>query len=401
MLRMLRLAPLILRNVLRNRRRSLLTLASTAVSLAVLGLLVALYQGFFFAEQTSPSEALRLITRHKVSLTNPLPASHQARIAAIDGVEAVSAWSWFEGKYKDEKPENFFARFAVDPVEIQKVRPDYVAPPEQWAAFQAQSHRLRRRAQDRRQARHQARRPRPHHGRHLSGQPRTDRRDDLRPPEERRVPDVPARVPERADEGRRGERRRCDTVGTYAILAQLGRRRAAHRQGGRRDVRELARADQDRKRARVRPVVHGVPGQHQAVPRRRLRRGDVHDPAGSANTIAMSVRERTREIGILRTLGYTPGEILRMVLGESVLIALLGGLRRHGRHVRADARMAAAGMGPWGADGQVPLGSAAHRRGRRGADRLRRRRSCRRTSRRGGTSSSRFASLDESEITGM
>src|SRR5688500_4254776 len=132
---MLRLGSLILRNVLRNRRRTILTLMSTAVSLAVLGFLVALYQGFFFAEESSPSEALRLISRHKVSLTNPLPASHQSRIAAIGGVEAVSAWSWFQGKYKDDKPENWFARFAVDPVEIQKVRLDYIAPPEQWAAF--------------------------------------------------------------------------------------------------------------------------------------------------------------------------------------------------------------------------------------------------------------------------
>src|SRR6187402_502832 len=105
---MFRLGPLILRNVLRNRRRSLLTLASAAVSLAVLGFLVALYQGLFFSEPTSPSEALRLITRHKVSLTNPLPASHQARIAAIDGVVAVSAWTWCQGVYKDNKPENWF-----------------------------------------------------------------------------------------------------------------------------------------------------------------------------------------------------------------------------------------------------------------------------------------------------
>src|SRR5260221_9761343 len=45
----------------------------------------------------------------------------------------------------------------------------------------------------------------------------------------------------------------------------------------------------------------------------------------SANTIAMAVRERTREIAILRTLGYTPGEILQLVLGESVLISLAGG----------------------------------------------------------------------------
>src|SRR3954463_7605388 len=129
---MLKLASLVFRNVLRNRRRSLLTLASSAVSLAVLGFLVALYQGFFFSEQTSPSEALRLIARHKVSLTNPLPSSHGPRIAGIDGVEAISAWSWFQGVYIDNKPENFFARFAVDPKEIQKVRQDYIAPPEQW-----------------------------------------------------------------------------------------------------------------------------------------------------------------------------------------------------------------------------------------------------------------------------
>ena len=46
----------------------------------------------------------------------------------------------------------------------------------------------------------------------------------------------------------------------------------------------------------------------------------------SANTIAMSVRERTREMAILRTLGYTPAEILRLVLGEAVVISLFGGV---------------------------------------------------------------------------
>jgi putative ABC transport system permease protein len=46
----------------------------------------------------------------------------------------------------------------------------------------------------------------------------------------------------------------------------------------------------------------------------------------SANTVAMAVRERTREMGILRTLGYAPGEILQLVLGESVVISLAGGV---------------------------------------------------------------------------
>jgi putative ABC transport system permease protein len=44
------------------------------------------------------------------------------------------------------------------------------------------------------------------------------------------------------------------------------------------------------------------------------------------NTMVMAVRERTREIGVLKTLGFSGGRILRLVLGESVLLALLGGL---------------------------------------------------------------------------
>src|ERR1700740_1826788 len=98
---MLRLGSLIVRNVLRNRRRTLLTLASTAVSLALLALMAAIYQGFFYGGDQSPSQALRLITRHQVSLTRPLPASYMEKIKGVDGVKGISAWSWFQGKYKN------------------------------------------------------------------------------------------------------------------------------------------------------------------------------------------------------------------------------------------------------------------------------------------------------------
>jgi putative ABC transport system permease protein len=61
----------------------------------------------------------------------------------------------------------------------------------------------------------------------------------------------------------------------------------------------------------------------------------------------MSLRERTREMAMLRTLGYTPAEILQLVLGESVLIAFIGGLL--GMAITwLLTRAAAAAMGPWG-----------------------------------------------------
>jgi len=341
---MLQLAPLILRNILRNRRRSLLTLASTAVSLAVLGFLVALYQGFFFAEQTSPSEALRLITRHKVSLTNTLPASHQQRIAVIPGVEAVSAWSWYGGKYKDDKPENWFARFAVDPVEIQKVRLDYIAPPEQWAAFQRN-----------RTGCAVGRKIANMHGFKLGD--RIHIIGDIYPVDLElkleMIFDHPANAEvmmfQRAylDELLKARGGQADRVGTFSILAKSPD-----------DVPRIAKA--------IDTMFENSPSPTKTESEREFGlsfmafMGNIKMYLAvvcgavtftillvSANTIAMSVRERTREMGILRTLGYTPTEILRMVLGESVMIALLAGLLGIGVTMLL-TRAAAAGAGPWG-----------------------------------------------------
>jgi putative ABC transport system permease protein len=342
---MLRLAPLIVRNVLRNRRRTLLTLASTVVSLAVLGFLVALYQGFFFAEQTSPSEALRLISRHKVSLARVLPASHMARITAIEGVEAVSPWTWFQGKYKDERPEEFFARFAVDPIQIRTIHPEYTAPDEQWKAFQR--NRIgcaigKRIADDR--------------GFTL-GQ-RITIVGDIYPVNLELVVEMifdhPANTQvlmfhtEYLTELLKADSSdAADTVGTYAILARSAE-----------DVPRIARA--------IDTMFDNSPWPTKTQSEREFSLsfmaflGNIKLYLAvicaavtftillvSANTVAMSVRERNREMGILRTLGYTPGEIMQMVLGESVLIALIGGVLAIGATILL-TKGAAAGMGPWG-----------------------------------------------------
>jgi putative ABC transport system permease protein len=84
----------------------------------------------------------------------------------------------------------------------------------------------------------------------------------------------------------------------------------------------------------------------------------------SANTMAMAVRERTRELAILRTLGYTPGEVLQLVLGESVVISLVGGLAGIGLGALLARVLAATVQGfaamhiPWQA-GAIVLGMAA------------------------------------------
>ena len=70
----------------------------------------------------------------------------------------------------------------------------------------------------------------------------------------------------------------------------------------------------------------------------------------TANTMAQSVRERTNELGVLKTLGFSNRGVLGLVLGESVLVTALGGLARHaarlvaGRPVRAGARPVPAGL---------------------------------------------------------
>ncbi|HTP86520.1 MAG TPA: FtsX-like permease family protein [Bryobacteraceae bacterium] len=130
---MFRYLSLIVKSGLRNRRRSSLTILSIAVSLCLLGVLMAMYRALFLSDQPSPAQALRMIVHHKVSLTVPLISAYEAKIRQIPGVKAVSAYQWFGGVYKD--PKNFFARLAVEPDEFFKLKSELQMPEEQRQAF--------------------------------------------------------------------------------------------------------------------------------------------------------------------------------------------------------------------------------------------------------------------------
>lgn len=123
------------KNSLRNRRRSILTISSIAVSLCLLGVLVAMYHALFYGQET-PGQALRLVVRHRVSLAQPIPVAYEAKIRNVPGVKEVSVWNWFGGTYKDNRdPKNFFARLGVEPKAFMKIRTQMEMPEDQRRAF--------------------------------------------------------------------------------------------------------------------------------------------------------------------------------------------------------------------------------------------------------------------------
>jgi putative ABC transport system permease protein len=126
------IAGFILRNALRNKRRLTLTILSVSLSLFLFTTLQTALRELTQPPSTSDS-ALRLITRHRVSLANVLPEKYQYRIQQVPGVEVVSKFTWFGGIYQDEK--NFFPQFAVEPEKIFRIFTEAKVDPLELDAF--------------------------------------------------------------------------------------------------------------------------------------------------------------------------------------------------------------------------------------------------------------------------
>src|SRR4051794_3305200 len=132
---MLRYLPLILKNCWRNRRRTVLTIASIGISMCLLGVMMTMYHAFYLSEPKA-EEARRLVVRNRVSLTVPIPISYMSRIKQIPGVQEAMIGNWFGGTYKDNRdPKNMFARFAVEPEKLFTVYGEIRIPDEEKRAF--------------------------------------------------------------------------------------------------------------------------------------------------------------------------------------------------------------------------------------------------------------------------
>ena len=129
------LARFVRKNVYRNKLRFWLTVGSMAFSLALLSFLMSMWQAFYGNNLRSEQSAQRLIVRHKVSLTNLIPASYREKIRHVPGVMKVIPMNWFGGTYKDATQKNFFARFGTDPDEFFDVYPELEIPRDQLDAW--------------------------------------------------------------------------------------------------------------------------------------------------------------------------------------------------------------------------------------------------------------------------
>ena len=320
---MFRYVSLMFKNSLRNRRRSVLTMISIGMSLCLLGVLGALYRGLFLAPPT-PGQELRLVVHHKVSITQPLPFSDEAKIRQVSGVREAMVWQWFGGSYKDARDQkNFFARFAVEPDKFFKVRPEITMPEDQQKAFEH----LRTAA--------------------IASSDLADRMHWKLGEKIFLTGDIFPVNPEFTLVGIFTDPNTTETL----FFSQIYLREMLGVGSTRQDMVgsfqvQVERADQVGSVAKTIDDLFAnstAPTKSESEQAFTLQfvsfLGNVKVflmaicaavtftvLLVSANTMAMSVRERIREVGILKTLGYTPGTILFLILGEAGVISLLGGI---------------------------------------------------------------------------
>jgi putative ABC transport system permease protein len=310
---------LIVKNAGRNKRRSILTILSISAAIFLLALMQAIINSFDSASELTGAE-LRLIVRRN-SLADSMPEAYREKIAQVPGVVAICPANWFGGVYKEDKPEYFFAQFYVDPKALFDVQSEYQIAPGEKAAFQ----------QERTAA--------------IAGRKLTEKYGwkigdvieltgtfyDVNPQLTLRgIYTAPTESEEGAiffhrqyvEEamGNPGE------VGTFRIKL---------------DSPENAPAVMDTVDAMFKnsaaPTKTETEASFQASFVAML--GNVKGLiAGiglvvvftisliAANSMAMTARERFTEVAVMKALGFRPGLVLGLILAESVLIALIGGV---------------------------------------------------------------------------
>jgi putative ABC transport system permease protein len=315
--------PLLWKSLWRRKIRTVFTLACIFVAFLLFGLLMTIRAAFGMGIQMAGID--RLVIIHKVSLIQPLPESYKARIATVPGVVSVTHNSWFGGIYQD--PSNFFAQIALEPEPYFTMYPEYRLPPDQMKAWLA----------DRQGA--------------VAGRALADRFGWK----------VGDRIPIQGTIWRPksgvGDTWEFNLVGIYDGDAGVDTTNFFFRYDYLDENRSfgeglvgwyIVKIDDPSRSIEMAQTFDDMFANSSAETKTTTEKGFVDSFAkqigdiGSmmiailaavlftillvvANTMAQSVRERTSELAVLKTLGFSSGLILTLVLAESVFIALIGG----------------------------------------------------------------------------
>jgi putative ABC transport system permease protein len=309
-------------NLKRRKLRTSLTLLSILVAFVLFGFLCAIKQALVGGVELAGAD--RLIVRHKVSLIQLLPESYQARMARIPGVAAATHQTWFGGIYQD--PKNFFMQNPVVPQEFMAMFPEFILPPEQMKAWLAT-------------------RTGAIVGRNTA---------------ERFHWKVGDKVPIMSPIWLRktwefdivgifdGAKKGTDTTSLFFRYDYFDEARKAQNWGTGQVGWYTIRVKDPAQAAKVAQLVdaefENSPAETKTEPEGAFAQGFANQIGNIAlivasilgavfftillvtgSTMSQSVRERIGELGVLKAIGFTNGQVLSLVLAESCLLTLLGG----------------------------------------------------------------------------
>lgn len=317
--------PLVWRNLLRRKVRTIFTLGSIFVAFVLFGYLMAIRAAFAMGVDLAGVD--RLMILNKISIIMPLPLSYADRVRAIDGVTAVTHANWFGGYYQETK--NAFANMAVDGESWLKMYPEFVLPDDQKKAWLADrsgaivgvttAKRFNWKVGDR-----------------VPLQATIFRRPDGAAWEFNidGIYDSPVKGTDKTNlffhyaylnEAVRGIGF-GNQIGWYVIkIADPARSPDIAKKIDTMFANSPAETKTDTEKAFVAGFAKQV-GNISLITQAIATAAILMILLVTANAMAQSIRERTNELAVLKTLGFGDGRVLAMVLIESCAIALIGGL---------------------------------------------------------------------------
>ena len=308
-------ASFIWTNITRNPRRTILTIVSIGLSLFVLSTLMTVLTELN-REPEGEDTHLRLVVRRATSLADRLPEAYAAKLARVPSVRLVHALTWFGGIYIDEG--NFFANFACDPDTLFAMFPENRIPPEQLKAFQAE--RIAAVA-----------------GRKLVERFKWRLGD--------RITLQGTIYPVDLEFVLRGIYTGTDETAFFFHRAYLEEALGRPGKVGTFWLKAASAGDIPRIMDAVDTLFKNSDAETKTETERAFQLGFISMLGNvktliasissvvvftillvTANTMAMSIRERAREIAILKTLGFGRRRLLGVLMGESAVVALTGGV---------------------------------------------------------------------------